>query len=183
MNASVQRMYWVSRPAGMTSLTGGDFDVSGTVTGALMTTRLSTDRKGSFRCHTRALPEDLDLAACLAQGGAARTQVRDLLTDMLAAFHTGAGRRPRTLSGAELASEAERILESSDYTPCVIAVDDVPVPGVRFNSSLVAADADEAGMFLVVHHGHLVTIESHNGAGDPQVLSTDSDVAAVRTAL
>lgn len=181
MNAPLQRVYWISQPAGSTRHTGGDFEISGAVTGALTTTSLSGDRTGWFQCHTRALPaEGLGLAACLAPDGPARAQLGDVLTDMLASVHTGGGRRPRTLSGAELSSEAERILESRDYAACVLEVDGIPVSGVRFNGSPVAAD-DAMGLFLVVHHGHLVTIESHHGAGDPQALTTDSDIAAVKT--
>jgi hypothetical protein len=33
------------------------------------------------------------------------------------------------------------------------------------------------GLFLIVHHRHLVAVESHHGAGDPQALTTDSDIA------
>ena len=165
----------------MTRLTGGDVDGSGAVTGALTTTHLSGDRTGWWQCHTRASPiEDLDLATCLASDGPVRGQLGELLTNLLAGAHTGGGRRRRMLSGAQLAGEAGRIVADRDYTPFPIAVDGVQTSGLRLNGRLVVPDA--TAMFLVVHHGHLVTIESHDGAGDPQALATDSDVAAVKAA-
>ncbi|MDG4831735.1 hypothetical protein O7627_20860 [Solwaraspora sp. WMMD1047] len=181
MNAPLQRVYRVSRPSGTTRLTGGDFDGSGAVTGALTTTRLPGDGTGWWQCRTQASPvEDLDLATCLAADGPVRDQLGELLTDLLAGAHTGGGARPRTLSGAQLAGEAERILANRDHEPFPIAVDGVRISGLRFNNSPVVADG--AAMFLVVHQGHLAAIESYDGAGDPQALATDSDVAAVRTA-
>ena len=181
MNAPLQRVYWVSQPSGMTRLTGGDFDGSGAVTGALTTTQLSGDRTGWLQCHTRASPiEDLDLATCLASDGPVRDQLGELLTNLLAEAHTSGGRRRRMLSGTQLAGEAERIMADRDYTPFPIAVDGIQTSGLRLNDRLVVPDA--TAMFLVVHHGHLVAIESNDGAGDPHALATDSDVAAVKAA-
>jgi hypothetical protein len=181
VNAPLQRVYRVSRPPGTTRLTGGDFDGSGAVTGALTTTHLSGDRTGWWQCHTRASPiEDLDLATCLASDGPVRDQLDVLITNVLAVAHTGGGRRRRTLSGTQLAAEAEQVLADRDYTPFPVAVDGVRMSGLRFNSR--PAVPDTTAMFLVVHHGHLVAIESHDGAGDPQALATDSDVAAVKVA-
>jgi hypothetical protein len=179
MNAALRRVYWVSRPSGTVRPVGEDFAVSGAVTGALITTQLSGDRTGWFRCHTRAVPAE-NLRACLAPGAPARAQVRDRLTDTLTGAHTHGGRRRRSLSGAELAGEAERILEDRDYASCHIDVDGVPEPGVRVNSSLFAAD-EATGVFLAVHHRHLVVIESHDGAGVPQALTTASSVTAMKT--
>jgi hypothetical protein len=176
MNAPLQQVYLVSQPTGSTRHTGRDFAASGAVTGALTTTMLSGDPRGWFQCHTRALPaEAADLVACLVPGGPAYDPVREILTDMLASSHTGGGRRPRTMSGAELSSEAERILENRGYAACLVAVDGTPVSGVRFNSSPVAADETTA-LFLVVHDRHLVAIESHDGAGNPQALTRESPV-------
>ncbi len=181
VNAPLRRVYRVSHPAGTTRLTGGDFDGSGAVTGALTTTYLSGDRTGWLQCRTQASRvEDLDLATCLAPDGPVREQLVELLTNLLAGAHTSGGGRPRTLSGTQLASEAERILEDRDYTPFPVAVDGIGMSGLRFNDRPVVADA--TAIFLVVHHGHLVAIESHDGAGDPRALTADSDVAAVKTA-
>ena len=181
MNAPLQRVYRVSEPPGQTRLTGGDFDGSGAVTGALTTTQLSGDRTGWWQCHTRASPvDDLDLAACLTSDGPVRGQLGDLLTNLLAVAHTDGGRRRRTLSGTHLAGEAERIIADRDYTPFPIAVDGVQTSGLRLNGRLALPGA--SALFLVVHHGHLVAIESHDGAGDPHALATDTDVAAVKAA-
>lgn len=181
MNAPLQRVYRVSRPPGTTRLTGADFDSSGAVTGALTTTQLSGDRTGQLRCHTRASPiGDLDLVTCLASDGPVRDQLGELLTNLLAGAHTGGGRRRRTLSGMYLAGEAERIVVDRDHTPFPIAVDDVQTSGVRLTSRLVVPDA--TALFLVVHHGHLVGIESYDDAGHPHALTTDSHIDAVRTA-
>jgi hypothetical protein len=178
MNAPLRQVYLVSQPTGTARHTGQDIGVSGAVTGALTTTILSGDRRGWFQCHTRALPvEGADVVTCLVPGGPAYAAVSEVLTDMLASIHTRGGRRPRTLSGVELASEAERILETRDYAACLLAVDGVPVSGVRFNSSPVAAD-EATGLFLLVHDRHLVAIESHDGAGDLQALTKDSAIPA-----
>lgn len=178
MHTPLQQVYLVSQPTGTIRHTGRDFGASGAVTGALTSTVLSGDRTGWFGCHTWAVPADgADLEACLEPGGPAYARVREVLTDMLASKHTGGGRRPRTLSGAALAGEAERILEHRDYTEFVFAVDGTPVSGVRFNSSPVGAD-EATALFLVVHDRHLIAIESHNGAGDPHALARESNVGS-----
>lgn len=177
MTIPLRQVYAVSQPSGTTRDTGRDFDAAGAVTGALTTTTLSGDRTGWFTCHTLALPDELvDVTACLVPGNPAWAQVGDVVTNMLASVYTHGGRRPRTLIGAHLAAEAQRILQTRDYTPSILAIDGIPVSGVRLNSSPVAA-SEAAALFLLVHERHLIAIESHDGAGLPRTLVTDPNVA------
>jgi hypothetical protein len=130
-----------------------------------------------------ALPDAAaDLTACLVPGNPAWVRLGDVVTNMLAGVHTDGGQCPRTMSGAELAGEAQRILENRDYSPCLLSIQGVSVSGVRLNCSPVAAH-QAAELVLVVHDRHLIAIESHHGAGPPRALVADStrDLSTTRS--
>ncbi|GAA3452487.1 hypothetical protein [Dactylosporangium matsuzakiense] len=178
MTVPLRQVYAVADPSGTTRQTGRDFDTAGAVTGALTTTALSGGRPGWFTCHTLGLPDELDeVTACLEPGSPAWSQLVDVLTNMLASAHTQGGRRPRTLSGAQLVAEAQRLLQHGEYAPCGATVGGVAVAGVRFDRTRATADS-AVELLLFVHAGHLIAIESHDGAGLPRTLEVNQSVAA-----